>query len=408
MNTVRRGRVTHLLALSFFLLAASKSLAGSFELPDQGARGSAQAEAFAAQADDASAIYYNPAGLTQLRGTNVSGGVYAVFPDWHFSGASGSQSMHLPAYVPHFYAETDFGLQDWRFGLGFSNTFGLNENWGSTGPLRTLVTKSHLYVYTFEPTVAYQFNEHFSAGVALDIAYGDLNLEHKQILGAPPIPEGNFRFKGNNVAFGASPGVMWKIDGRNTLAGFYHSPLTLNIDGTAQISAPGIPEIGPSSARSVIKLPQMAGIAYAVRPIEPLKLEADIVWSNWNVFDQVQLTSADRRFNGQTIPTRYHDIWSYRFGTQYDLTSNWALRAGYAFGTAAAPASTFSPLVPDANYHLFSVGVGYSTTHWAIDAAYQFIYRERRHISGSVNSPIVDGTWDNNTNALMLTFTAKF
>ena len=101
------------------------------------------------------------------------------------------------------------------------------------------------------------------------------------------------------------------------------------------------------------------------------------------------------------------DSFSYRFGTQYDLNEHWALRGGYAYGTSAVPQSTFSPLVPDAAYHLFSLGLGYTQDNWSVDAAWQYIYRETRHISNSVNSPLVDGTWENQMYGFMISFTAK-
>ena len=408
-NTQRSSNpssITLLAALALLAIAPARVLGGAFEVLQQDARASGQAEAFIAQADDASAIYYNPAGLTQLEGTTFTGGVYGLFPYVHFNGPSGNESMSTPAVLPHLYAESDFGTDRFRFGFGLNNIFGLNEDWGINGPLNTLVSKTHLYLFNFEPTIAYRIDDHLSIGVGMNVYYGDLNLEHQQLLGPPPTPVGHFRFRGHDWAIGASPGVMWKIDERNTLAATYRSPFTIDAGGPATLTAPGIPSIGPSPSHAPIKLPQIAAVAYAVRPIQPWKLEGDVVWSNWGTFQQVRLASRNPLFNGMTIPTLYHDSWSFRFGTQYDLTQNWAVRAGYAYGTSAAPAFTYSPLVPDANYNLFSAGVGYSTPNWALDLAYLFIYRQTRHISGAMSAN-VDGTWDNQMHGIMLTFTAK-
>src|SRR5689334_16453708 len=82
-------------AAGLVLSAGSTLLGGAFEVLQQGARASGQAEAFSAQADDASAIWYNPAGLTQLDGTNISAGGYIVVPDEHFKGTLGESSNHL-------------------------------------------------------------------------------------------------------------------------------------------------------------------------------------------------------------------------------------------------------------------------------------------------------------------------
>src|SRR5579864_8679477 len=112
------------------------------------ARAAAQADAFSAQADDASAIFYNPAGLTQLHGTVITGGVTTFFPNWEFDSAGGQQkNMRLASVLPDIYVATDFGLDDWRFGIGINNPFGLNEDWGHHGPLTPLVTEAHLFTY---------------------------------------------------------------------------------------------------------------------------------------------------------------------------------------------------------------------------------------------------------------------
>ena len=395
-------------AVGAALGGARAAFAGGIDVINQGARGAGQSEAFAAQADDPSAIYYNPAGLTQLHGTQFSAGAYAIFPDFKFQGDNGArEEMNFPALLPHVYAVSDFGLDRFRFGIGLNNVFGLSEDWGNKGPLRTLVDKASLKVLSISPTIAYAVNEHLSFGAAINVYYGDLSLRHNVVLAAPPVPEGSFRVRGHDWSVGVTPGVMWKIDERNTVAAFYRSGFSMDLDGNAYITDPAIPKIGPSPSRVPIEFPQSAGLAYAVRPIQPWKLEADVVWTDWSVFNQVQLQSHDPHFNGQTIPEKWRSGYSFRFGTQYDLTRSWTLRGGYAYGQTAVPDSTFSPLVPDSNYHLFSVGLGYSTERWSLDAAYQFVYRERHHVHGSVNGALVEGMWDNTMNDFMLTFTYK-
>ena len=53
--------------------------ANGFGLPDQDAFATARGEAFVATADNASAIYYNPAGITQLTSSNLRGGIYGIY-----------------------------------------------------------------------------------------------------------------------------------------------------------------------------------------------------------------------------------------------------------------------------------------------------------------------------------------
>ena len=155
-----------------------------------------------------------------------------------------------------------------------------------------------------------------------------------------------------------------------------------------------------------IDFPQQAGIGYAWRPIRPLKVEADVVWTDWNTLDSVVLRSGNPAFNS-ALPADWKSGFSYRLGVQYELSKEWTVRGGYAFGQNAVPGSTFSPLVPDSNFHLFAVGLGYNRPGWAVDAAYQLIYREGREINDSVSGPAVNGTWDNTIHTVMVSLTLK-
>ena len=399
LGTPPAGAVAAAAALLFTSIARG----GAIEVPMQSARAAGQADAFTAQADDASAVFYNPAGLGQLTGTHVSGGVYYLQPEFHFRATDGAtEGMYQPSYLPHLYAESNFGLDHLRFGIGLNDTFGINENWGDTGPLRTLVDKGQLQVIDVAPAVAYEVDEHLSFGLAVNVNYGDLLLTRQVTLGAPPTPEGAFRFRGEAVAASVTPGVLWKVDDRNSVGAYYKSPYSLDLSGRASLRVPGVTQYGPSHADASLDLPQSAGIGYAVRPVEPLKLEADVIWTDWHSVRQLEVSSADPHFNGQTIPAHWDGGFTFRGGAQYDLTRNWVVRGGYAYGQNSVPGSTFSPLVPDSNYHLFAVGVGYAGDHWGVDLAGQYIRREHRDVSDSVNAA-ADGSWSNQIFGLMVT-----
>jgi long-chain fatty acid transport protein len=405
MNQLARQRC--ITFTSSILLIAGWVSAGGIDVPQQGARSSGQAEAFAAQADDASAIYSNPAGLTQLSGTTITGGGTLFLPSWaHHDNSGNEQGMHLLSLLPHEYIATDFGLKRFRFGLGINNTFGLNEDWGTSGALATLVQRAHLYNISIAPTVAFKINDHLSIGSAMNIYYGQLEEYRSVLLAPPPTPLGNFHFRGQDWALGATPGIMWKIDDHNTVAAVYRSGFKMQYSGKARVGDAGHTVAGPSHAWAAENFPQSATLAYAFRPNERLKLEADVVWTDWDVVKTIVFSSDNPAFN-QKIPDNWKSGFEYRGGVQYELTKKWTLRGGYAFGQNAIPSATYSPLVPDSNYHLVSAGVGYTYENWTIDAAYQFIYRERRNINNSIYGAQVDGSWSNYFNELMLTITLK-
>lgn len=392
--------------LTCLTFAAAPAFGGGIEVPMQSAAAAGQADAFTAQADDASAIFYNPAGLSQLSGTNISAGAFYLQPEFHFDGANGSNEReNLPALLPHVYVESNAGLDRFRFGLGIDNTFGVDEDWGNTGPLRTLVDQAQLSVINIAPTMAYRVNNALSLGMAFNIYYGDLLLTRNVPLGLPPTPEGSFHLRGSAEAFGVTPGLLWKIDDRNTFGAYYRSPFSLDFDGNASLAMGSAGTMGPSPAKAALELPQSAGIGYAIRPTPPLKVEADAIWTDWHAVNELQIRSSNPAFNGQTIPADWNSGFTFRLGTEYKLSDRWTLRGGYAYSQNAVPNSTFSPLVPDSNYHLFSLGAGYAMPAWRFDVAGIYIYRERHHVADSVDSPIVDGEWSNQMFGVMATVT---
>jgi long-chain fatty acid transport protein len=401
-------RLNRLAFFASIALLSRFAFGGGIEVPMQDARAMGQADAFTAQADDASAIFYNPAGLTQLKGTSITAGAFYLQPEFRLQGSDGSsESMRLSSILPHLYAESDLGTQRWRVGIGVNNSYGINEDWGNTGTLSTLDDEAQLSVLNIAPTVAYKVNPNLSVGMAFNIYYGDLLLTRQVTLAPPPFPEGRFHLRGSATAFGVTPGVMWKINSQNTIAAYYRSPFSLDFSGTAQVKIPGASTIGPSEAQAALEFPQSVGVGYAFRPIAPLKVEADVIWTDWHAVSDLQVESHDPHFNGQTTPAHWESGFTYRLGTQYDVTSHLALRLGYAYSQNAVPDSTFSPLVPDSNYHLFAIGGGYSTQNWNFDLAACYIYRETHHVDGSVDSPLVDGTWNNHMYGLMATLTLK-
>ncbi|HEX2055425.1 MAG TPA: outer membrane protein transport protein, partial [Nitrospiraceae bacterium] len=75
------------------LTFSSNSRAGSYRIFDQSASAAGQASAFVAQADDASAGYYNPACMTQLHGMQFSLGATFIGGGIDFRNAAG-QTAH--------------------------------------------------------------------------------------------------------------------------------------------------------------------------------------------------------------------------------------------------------------------------------------------------------------------------
>jgi len=120
---MNKQRVVRLLAA---LLIACPTLlrANGMRLVSQDGFASARGEAFAATADNPSAIYYNPAGITQLEGDNLRSGIYALYYDTTYrppdtapnSGITYHSSADFAAATTLFYTHT---FQDSPISAGF-------------------------------------------------------------------------------------------------------------------------------------------------------------------------------------------------------------------------------------------------------------------------------------------------
>lgn len=407
-------------AVALFYTTAHSAFALGFKNPDQDARATGQGEAFVAQADDAAAIYYNPAGLTQLKGTVVTSGGYITFRDIQFNGATANETLNDPAFTGFGYVETDFGLEKWRFGFGFNVPYGNDVDWGNNSTFKYRVTKSNLAVRNYQPTVAYKLNEHLSLGAGLNYYAGQTELNRDvpfSILFFPlPVPDGRFRFDGDGQALGGTAGLMWKINDKNSVGVVYRSPFSIDFHGHAIVKDDPLGVFGRSSATAEITFPQTVAVGYAFRPTAKLKLEVDWEWTNWDTLNSVRLHSPNPAFAtdpGSVIPFNWEDSSFYELGVQYELNKTWVLRAGYIFSENTVPNSTFAPTLPDSNRHVFSIGVGHETKRYTLDLVYQYSFADDRTVSNSADTNFdgagdVDGKWKSQGQAIMVTSRLRF
>jgi long-chain fatty acid transport protein len=395
------------------------SWALGFRNPDQDARATAQGEAFVAQADAPSAIYYNPGGLTQVEGTEVSGTSFLVLRNIRFSGAVASEKLNKPAYSGALFASSDFGTEKFRFGLGINVPFGNTVDWGKNSSFRYIVTDSSLQVRNYQPTIAYKFNQHLSLGVGLNIYDADTELNRLvpfSILINPLLPDGRFHFGGNGQAFGATAGLLYRVNEQHSLGVVYRSPFSVDFHGHAAVKDDPTGLFGRSPASAQINFPQSVAAGYAFRPIQKLKLELDIEWTNWETLNTLRLHSPNPAFANSpdsSIPFNWRDSFFYEFGAQYQIDKHWAARAGYIYSENTVPNNTFSPTLPDSDRHVFSVGIGFTQSRFKIDAMYQYSLSTDRTVTGSPDANFdgtgdLDGKWKSDAHAFMLTSTVKF
>src|SRR5882762_8772285 len=193
--------------LLFALAVSSPTLVFGLgtRLPDQDAFATARGEAFVATADNPSAIYYNPAGITQLPGQNLRAGFYGVYLDSHYTSASANiHTKDAVQAAPQIFYTIGLTNLPLTFGLGVYAPYGLALEWPDTAPFSLLGKKGSLTYLTINPVVAWQVFSNFSISAGPTINYGNIDISLD--LGGPGT---EFRFKGDNWSPGFNAGMLW-------------------------------------------------------------------------------------------------------------------------------------------------------------------------------------------------------
>ena len=426
---MNRRNILSLLAVMISGVWALKVSANGFGLPDQDAFATARGEAFVATADNPSAIFYNPAGITQLTNNNFRGGVYGVYYEPSFmppsSAANHNQTYYSSdnfAAIPQiFYTYTAKGAP-LSFGLGIYAPYGGNMSWPQDTGFRTVATSGSLQYITINPVAALKVLPSLSIGGGVMVNHGSINMSQGLLRSIKPFTN-YFNFNGNGWSAGVNVGVLWQPDDKISFGATFRSTATMNFQGATYFELqPHIyntPEYRGAEASFTFPLTTVLGVSY--RPTPKWNIEFDANYTGWNSFDTVniqQTPPAVRRPFQQDIPVNldWQASWMYELGVTRYFDSGWHVSAGYVFNENSVPDKYYTPLAADMDRDFFSIGAGFKGKTFDFDIAYQFGYGPAHTVTGSSPSTIPgnfanqngDGKYGFNSNALILSVGMHF
>ena len=145
-------------------LLPSGAMAAGYYLPNQDAFATARGNAFVATADSAAAVYYNPAGMTQLENPQMQAGVYAIVlgNETNAGGPTTEAKNELQA-APHIYYARPYNDR-LSYGFGMNSPFGLGTDWGRDTPFSPVVTEARLLFASATAAMAYKVTDELSIG----------------------------------------------------------------------------------------------------------------------------------------------------------------------------------------------------------------------------------------------------
>jgi long-chain fatty acid transport protein len=401
-----------------FLLTVSAGLsaqAAGFGLYEASARGNAMGGALVGDTGDASANYFNPANMTDLKGTHTMFGVTAVHPVLDLTSNGEKNNLDSGWFSPPHAYVTHSLSDDWFVGFGLYTEYGLGTKYDSDWDLKWSSTETTLETLTLNPNVAYKVTDRLSVAAGLRVMYLDfenLKTPFDNDPLSPTVPvTGSMRTRvqGDSWGYGYNLALSYKIT--DTLdAGFvYRSRVRqtvkgdFEVDSSASLGGSPLPPTHPayplpygeSSARGAIELPPSwtAGLNY--RPVEKLNLGLTAIYTEWSTYEELTMTFGQTQgapFPRSSETKDWKDVWRFGFGAEYLLTERWSIQGGYVYDMDPINQEHTDTMLPPGDRHIFSAGVGYAVDTWTVNASYGLIMMHgcERTVSNGLKSSETD------------------
>jgi long-chain fatty acid transport protein len=410
MNNSKQRLMRLPVAAALAAMASGASGAG-FQLMEQNASGLGNAYAGqGASAQDASTIFFNPAGMTYLPGKNVVGAINAIRPSSKFSnttstlaplqtslGGNGGDAGDW-AFVPNAYFSWQLNPQLF-VGLGLNAPFGLKTEYDAAWVGRFHAIESELKTININPSIAFRVNSVVSVGAGVSYQKADATLTNAvnysaaafgaggaALLGAigGAGQEGVAKVQGDDWAWGYNFGAMFDVSPGTRLGVAYRSSTSYKISGTVAFSnrpallAGGLPD-GPVTAD--ITLPAIASVNLFHKINPQWELLADLSWTEWSRLKTLNIVRSTGALLA-TTPLNWRDTWRVGVGANYNINNAWTLRVGTAYDQSPVPDADRTPRIPDQDRVWLAIGAQYRLSKQAaIDFGYAHLFVK----DGSVN-----------------------
>jgi long-chain fatty acid transport protein len=425
----RRHTLKFLLVILFAGISIGNAHANGLGLPDQDAFATARGEAFVATADNPSAIYYNPAGITQLTNSNFRGGIYGVYyeptyrpPNTAANAGHTYYSSDNFAAIPQFFYTYSAKGAPFSFGLGVYAPYGGSMKWPQDTGFRSVAVSSSLKYITINPVMAVKLSPSLSVGAGVMVNYAMLDL-HQGLRRFAQNGTNFFNFSGDGWSAGFNAGIRWQPYSKISFGATFRSSANLNFQGNTRFELePGVyPTPAHRSAEANFTFPMTTVFGVSYRPTPKWNLEIDANYTDWSSFDSTTIQQSPPAVKNpfhQNIPVHldWQSSWMYEFGVTRYFDNGWHASAGYVFNENSVPDKFYTPFAADMDRDFFSIGVGHDGKNFDFDLAYQFGYGPTHTVTGSAPSSTpgqfagesADGKYGFTSSALFLTVGMHF
>lgn len=425
----------HLKLLPALLLGfmGSPLWAAGFQLQNQNGAGTGLSYAGqAANPEDASTVFFNPAGMTHLpQGQHISLGGTIIdrsvkFTDtgttpmpvinplnglptgaFHPVGGSGDDGGGA-SLVPNFFYTRSLDART-VIGLGVSATYGSETEYDSNFAGRFSGRYTSIHQININPSIAWKLDERLSLGLGLNFAHN--KVEFKVITPYVGAPEGILQ--GKDSALGWNAGLMYQLTPNTRVGVSYRSKMKFHLEGSQRLAAFGVNQ----SINANLTTPDNLSLALSHKSSDRLEWLADLTHTGWSSVQQLT-----PYINGTTTlaaaPLKYNfkNTWRLGVGLKYQYNPTWSLRTGIAFDESPVPdAASRTMTVPDSDRTWLSFGARMKIDNQSsLDMGYAHLWLKNsstaRLVTSTGGTPlqIVRGDFKSSVNLLSVQYNRQF
>ena len=407
--------------------------AAGFALMEQNASGLGNAYAGqAAAAEDASTIFFNPAGMTRLQGGQASGVLNVIRPSAKLSPSANSALPGFAAgagtispggdagatwnYVPQGYLSYQLN-SSWWVGLGVSTPFGLKTQYNFDFVGRFQSRQAEIKSYDINPSVAYKVNDWLSVGGGL--SYQHLNAKLQSAANIGGAFEGTSSLDASDNQWGYNLGAMFNLGPSTRLGLSYRSAMSYDLRGTLQVAS----AVFNTTANVLlsVRAPDSYSAAIAHTFNDKWELLSDFTWTNWSTIKDVPVVTTNASGLGaagtvvRVLNFQFKDSYRIGVGTNYKWNDSFTLKLGIAHDNSPVGDAVRLTALPDNDRTWLSIGGKYLVTKASkLDFGYAHIFVKNGTIAqaggtaGAAASGNVFGTYRNKVDIVSVQYTYSF
>ncbi|MDG6777440.1 outer membrane protein transport protein [Thiomicrorhabdus sp. zzn3] len=359
-------------------MSSPAAMASGFALIEQSASGQGLSYAgAAANTEDASVMWFNAAGLTDIEGNQAIAGLHVILPENKFTNngsniggvvpLTGDDNPATTGLVPNLYWKGDYA--GYAIGFGVNVPYGQKLEYQDDWAGRYQALKTDLKSLNLNANVARKISDSTSIGLGINAQYVDLDMSSAAQVGEAQI-------KANSWGYGFNVGVLSQLTPATKLGVAYRSEVVQNAKGDLETV------LGTQKIQSDVTLPATASMSFVHSVSDRMQILADATWTNWKAYDELVIEDSAGNTLSETNQN-FKDSMRYSVGMIYDYSDRWRLRTGVAFDETPVPdAESRSPRTPDSNKTWLSVGFNYQVSpSMSLDAGYSRLFADKAKIN---------------------------